>query len=177
MSTILLAVALQDWERYSIYALTARDVAAALASATARHLYVLSVYAYPSINTNGLSPGMAAAYRDEQRQQTDACLARKIAAYVAPLAASGIQVSTSLRVGKPSRVIVQVVRELQADLLVMGMHSKRNLWDVALGGTAWQVSKRAPCAVVLVTPQRSNGVASGPTRHHPCRPALVPGGD
>jgi hypothetical protein len=43
-TTILLAAALQHWERYSAHALAARAVAATLAKGTANHLHVLSVY-------------------------------------------------------------------------------------------------------------------------------------
>ena len=35
----------------------------------------------------------------------------------------------------------------------MGSHSKRGLLDMVLGGTAQQISKAAPCVVVLVSPQ------------------------
>jgi len=44
--TILLAAALEHWDRYSAHALAAREVAAALAMGTTRHLHVLSVYDY-----------------------------------------------------------------------------------------------------------------------------------
>ena len=49
-TTILLAAALQKWERYSAHALAARDVAATLAKGTAHHLHVVSVYDYPPLN-------------------------------------------------------------------------------------------------------------------------------
>ena len=45
-TTILLAAALQDWERYSAHALAARNVAATLAKGAAQPLHVLSVYDY-----------------------------------------------------------------------------------------------------------------------------------
>jgi len=96
-NTFLLAVSLQRWEQPSACALEARDVAAALAHGTSKYLHVLSVYAYESINTYGLSHDMAAKYRDEQIQRLDACMQRKIAAYVAPLKAAGVPVSQLLR--------------------------------------------------------------------------------
>jgi hypothetical protein len=37
-TTILLAAALQDWERYSVHALAARDVAATLAKGAAQEI-------------------------------------------------------------------------------------------------------------------------------------------
>jgi hypothetical protein len=53
-TTILLAAALQDWERYSTHALAARDVAATLAKGVAQQLHVLSVYDYPPVETTDL---------------------------------------------------------------------------------------------------------------------------
>ena len=50
-TTILLAAALQDWERYSTHALAARDVAATLAKGAAQPLHVLSIYDYPPVET------------------------------------------------------------------------------------------------------------------------------
>ena len=50
---------------------------------------------------------------------------------------------------------MQVATAIQAELLILGSHSKRGLLDIALGGTAQQVSKSVPCLVVLVSPQRA----------------------
>ena len=58
-TTILLAAALQDWERYSAHALAARDVAAILAKGAAQPLHVLSVYDYPPVETTDLPPELA----------------------------------------------------------------------------------------------------------------------
>jgi nucleotide-binding universal stress UspA family protein len=40
---------------------------------------------------------------------------------------------------------------LKADLLILGSHSKRGLLDILLGGAAQQVSRVAPCTVILVS--------------------------
>ena len=50
---------------------------------------------------------------------------------------------------------MQVATAIQAELLILGSHSQRGLLDIALGGTAQQVSTSAPCLVVLVSPQRA----------------------
>ncbi|HEY7491124.1 MAG TPA: universal stress protein [Candidatus Tectomicrobia bacterium] len=150
-NTILLAVALQHWEQHRAQALAARDVAAALARGAAKHLHVLSVYAYESINMYGLPPDVAAKYRDEQIQRLDACMQRKMATYVAPLEAAGVLVSEILRVGKAQEVVVRVATEIEADLLIMGSASHRRLWNRTRSSTARQVSKRAPCPVLLVS--------------------------
>jgi nucleotide-binding universal stress UspA family protein len=158
-NTILLAVALQHCEEYSAHALAAREVAVALARNASKPLYVLSVYAYGSINTNGLLPEVAARYWDEQIQRLDACMQRKMAAYVAPLAATGVQVSQLLRVGNARDVVVQVATEVKADLLIMGSRGYRGLWDRALGSTAQQISRRAPCPVLFVAAKNDHGPA------------------
>jgi nucleotide-binding universal stress UspA family protein len=80
-------------------------------------------------------------------------MVEKLDAYVAPLHAAGVEVSPILRMGDPRDVIVEVATNLKADLLILGSHSKRGLLDIVLGGTAQQVSKAAPCLVILVSPQ------------------------
>lgn len=156
MHTILLAVALQPWEQHRAHALAVREVATALARGTSQQLHVLSVYDYTNIDTFGLPPAIADAYRDEQRQRLDVSLEQRLQAYVAPVKAAGIWVSQVLRVGKPRDVIVQVATEIGADLLIIGTRSKRGLWDMVLGSTARQVRKHAPCPVLLVTPKRDD---------------------
>jgi nucleotide-binding universal stress UspA family protein len=153
-TTILLAAALQDWERYSTHALAARDVAATLAKGAAQPLHVLSVYDYPHVDTTDLMPPeLAARHREELLWRTDQLMVDKLDDYVAPLRAEGVEVSPILRVGNPREVIVEVATSLQAELLILGSHSQRGLLDIVLGGTAQQVSKAAPCLVVLVSPQ------------------------
>ena len=152
-TTILLAAALQDWERYSAHALAAREVAATLAKGASRQLHVLSVYDYPLLDTSALPPELASRHREDLLRRTDALMVEKLDAYVAPLHAEGVAVSPILRVGDPRDLIVEVATNLKADVLVLGSHSKRGLLDIVLGGTAQQVSKTAPCLVVLVSPQ------------------------
>jgi nucleotide-binding universal stress UspA family protein len=152
---ILLAGALQHWDRYSVHALAARDVAAELAR-HAKQLHVLSVYDHEParLPTSELSAEMAARLREQYIQQTDQAMAQKMDEYVAPLVSQGISVSKIFRLGSPRDVIIEVALEIEADLLVIGSHSKRGLLDIALGGTARHVSTHAPCTVVMVAPKK-----------------------
>src|SRR5215471_18388946 len=157
-TTILLAAALQKWERYSAHALAARDVAATLAKGAAHQLHVLSVYDYPSVDTADLMPTeLALRHRDNLLRQTDTLMVDKLDDYVAPLRAEGVEVNPILRVGNPREVIVEVATTIKADLLILGSHSKRGLLDIVLGGTAQHVSKSAPCLVLLVSPKLEGG--------------------
>jgi len=156
-TTILLAAALQKWERYSAHALAARELAATLAKGTSHHLHVLSVYDYPPLTIGYLPAEIASRQQDELRRRTDTLMVQKLDAYVAPLQAEGLQITPILRTGNPRDVIVQVATSIKADLLILGSHSKRSLLDIALGGTAQQVGKLAPCLVVLVSPKLEGG--------------------
>jgi nucleotide-binding universal stress UspA family protein len=151
--TIVLAVALQNWEQYSAHALAARDLAATLAG-HAEGLHVLSVYQDESVRIPvGVPAEVAAKLRERQAGQADETVARKMDDFVAPLLGRGLPVTKLLRQGSARHLIVEVAQEVGADLVVIGSHSKRGLLDIALGGTARHVSEHAPCPVVMVTPR------------------------
>jgi len=150
---ILLAVALQNWERYSAHAIAARDVATLLAEAATIPLHVLSVYEYERVPATGLSAEMEARHRDDQQRQADSQMERRMDDFITPLRAAGIEVKPFLRVGKPREVIAQVARSVMADLLIIGSHSKRGILDIALGGTARRLTHEAPCTVLMVSPK------------------------
>ena len=154
-NNILLAVALQQWERYSIHALAARDIVAALAR-QAEQVHVLSVYEHEPVRipTSGLPSDMTAQLREQQIEQTDRLMAEKMDEYAAPLVSQGLPISKILRLGSPRNVIVEVASEVGADLLVIGSHSKRGLLDFALGDTARHVSTHASCLVLMVVPKK-----------------------
>src|SRR5918912_3206463 len=107
-TTILLAAALQNWERYSTHALAAREVAATLAKGAAHQLHVLSVYDYPPLDTTDLPPEIAIRHREDLLRRTDTLMVDKLDDYVAPLRAEGVEVSRIFRVGNPREGIVEV---------------------------------------------------------------------
>jgi nucleotide-binding universal stress UspA family protein len=153
--TILLAAALQRWDRYSAHALAAREVAGAMALGTSHHLHVLSVYDYQfKPPASGLPAEMVTKLREEDLRRTNSLMEQKVEDYIAPLKAIGLEVTTFLRVGDPRSIIVQTADELKADALIIGSHSKRNFLDIALGGTAKYVSQHVPCTVILVSPEK-----------------------
>jgi nucleotide-binding universal stress UspA family protein len=151
--TILLAAALQDWDRYSAHAMAAREVAATLAKGATHHLHVLSVYDYHfKAPASGLPAEMVAQLHEEDLRSTNRLMEQKVEDYIAPLKAAGLEVTTFLRAGNPRSVIVETAAELKADALVIGSHSKRNFLDIALGGTATYLNHHVSCTVVLVSP-------------------------
>lgn len=153
-NTILLAVALQDWERYSEHAIALRDLGRAVALGGTKQMHVLSVYHYDESPYGiGLSLEMAARAREDLIQRTDVVMQQRLNEYVAPLTEAGIHIIPHLAVGNPREMILRVAHDTGADVLLLGSHSKRGLLDVTLGGTARQISSQAPCPVVLVSPK------------------------
>ena len=149
---ILLAAALQNWDRYSGNALAAREVAADMAKGAGNRLQVLSVYEYDAPTYgSGLSLEMAARVREDEMRRTDQLMDRRLDDYIAPLKDAGIEVTSLLRVGNPRDVIVETALRTLADVLIIGSHSKRGILDIALGGTAHHVSTHAPCPVMMVS--------------------------
>ena len=55
-----------------------------------------------------------------------------------------------VHVGQPAEVIVNVARELAADLVVMGTHGRGGLAGLVLGSVANHVLQQASCPVLLV---------------------------
>ena len=153
-NSILLAVALQRWERYSAHALAVREVAAAVAKHAATPVQVLSVYEYEKTRVpTEFPPEMAARHRADMQQRTDSLMERRLDDFIAPLKEAGIEVKKLLRVGNPRKVIVETALQVVADVLIIGSHSKRGVLDIALGGTAQSIAHKAPCTVVMVSPK------------------------
>lgn len=62
----------------------------------------------------------------------------------------GIDVEPMIRDGNPVRVILEVAREWEADLIVMGTHAQGRLAHFLLGSTADAVVRSSPIPVVTV---------------------------
>jgi nucleotide-binding universal stress UspA family protein len=52
--------------------------------------------------------------------------------------------------GEAAQAIVQVAREIRAELIVMGTSGRTGMARLALGSTAEEVSSKAPCSVLVV---------------------------
>jgi nucleotide-binding universal stress UspA family protein len=63
-----------------------------------------------------------------------------------------MEVEVVLRRGKPSREISDFVRSMDADLLIMGSHSKRGALDVGLGSTASALMRDLEASIIMVRP-------------------------
>ena len=55
-----------------------------------------------------------------------------------------------VREGKPASTILEAVRDVSADMVVMGTHGRSRLDHLLIGSVAERVSRKAPCSVLLV---------------------------
>jgi nucleotide-binding universal stress UspA family protein len=157
---ILLAVALQRWDIVSPTALVAREVAVALAKGSSAKLSVLSVYDYELLSVYpddrltppGLPPALVSHYWEHHRRAIDALMRTKMTAFLADVPPVGVPITPLLEVGEPRPLIIRTAESLGVNLIVIGTHSQRKVFDVLLGGTAAYVSRHASCPVLLVKP-------------------------
>jgi nucleotide-binding universal stress UspA family protein len=153
---VLLAVALQNWDVPTPYARAAREVAIQLAKGSANPLYVLTLYQHqaPAIEKNPFigaqiiqeTERLIKAEEEAVRMEVEA----KLRQYVQDIEDAGVVAVRLVRPGDPRDEVIRVAEEIRADLIVIGSHSKRRLFDI--GSTAQALCKCAPVAVVTASP-------------------------
>jgi nucleotide-binding universal stress UspA family protein len=71
-------------------------------------------------------------------------------AFLASIPAPTLQ--GTVRVGSPAHVILEVAREWDADLVVLGTHGRRGLPRFFVGSVAETVLRKAPCSALVIPP-------------------------
>jgi nucleotide-binding universal stress UspA family protein len=66
------------------------------------------------------------------------------------LRASGFSVTPTLEEGHPTSKIIDVAKEWNADLIVLGSHGRKGLNRFLMGSVAESVARHAECSVELV---------------------------
>jgi nucleotide-binding universal stress UspA family protein len=74
----------------------------------------------------------------------------QLAALAAPARKIGLRTDTEVREGKPAAEILDVARDLPADLVVMGTHGRRDFERFVLGSVTETVLRRVSCPVLTV---------------------------
>lgn len=63
---------------------------------------------------------------------------------------NGVEVKTSLRIGKPAKQILATAEEHDIDHIVMGSHGRSGVGRVLLGSVAETVTRRSPVPVSII---------------------------
>lgn len=122
----------------------ALDYAVALAGKLDAKIHLLNVIGIPAMGipevgvavTNTLIESTVQTHQTELDE-----LARRPAS---------VNVQTVLRTGDARDVILDVAREIGADLIVMGTHGRRGVRRALIGSIAESVVRTAPCPVLTI---------------------------
>ena len=66
---------------------------------------------------------------------------------------AGVDAKCTQPSGNPSRIICDLAKVWEADLIVMGSHGRKGLRELLLGSVSNYVMHHAPCSVLIVYPQ------------------------
>jgi len=110
---------------------------------TLLHAYEIPIYAYSTATylTTDVLKAIEAAARKRLQETLDEVRKQ------APTAA------TILSVGTPAEAIVATIKDIGADLVVMGTHGRRGLGHMFLGSVAEKTVRRSPVPVLVVHPR------------------------
>lgn len=64
-----------------------------------------------------------------------------------------LEVTRSVRTGRPFVEIVRYAKEMKIDLIVIGTHGRSALAQMFIGSTAERVVRKSPCPVMAVHPE------------------------
>jgi nucleotide-binding universal stress UspA family protein len=105
---------------------------------------VLDSHASPLVGTFGGS-----TYQDAERVQ-QVVSERVAAAFVGRPSAGEVQFYVHARIGKAHEEILDLAREVGADLIFVGSHGKSGIERILLGSVSEKVMREAKCPVMVV---------------------------
>jgi nucleotide-binding universal stress UspA family protein len=114
-----------------------------------------------------LPDNFARAKAEQAAQELKAYVTAQLAKYAEahPGAATFPRVHTHVRLGAAADEIAELATDLEADLVVVGTHSRRGMERLLIGSVAERVVRLAPCPVVVV---REKAASSVPKIQPPC---------
>lgn len=86
----------------------------------------------------------------EEKEVVDAHYGKIVEQVRARAQEAGIEIKVLRPFGHPARTIVEIAKEGQHDLILMGHSGVSGVWAAFLGTTAEKVSRHAPCSVLIV---------------------------
>jgi nucleotide-binding universal stress UspA family protein len=122
----------------------ALDYAIALAGKLGATVHLLNVITIPALGVPELGVALTSTMMESTVRSNQGALDK-----LATRRASA-NLDTILRTGDARDVIVDVAREIGADLIVMGTHGRRGVRRALLGSIAEGVLRTAPCPVLTI---------------------------
>lgn len=141
---------------FSEHATHARDWAIHCAQCSGGKLFALAVVdvADVPVLADVVTPEVSAANLARAEAWTEAELTQavqeRLAREVAQIMAARVEVEPVVRLGIPWQQIVAAAEELEINMIVLGAHGKHGLKTLLLGNTVENVTKHAPCPVMII---------------------------
>lgn len=141
---------------FSEHATHARDWAVHCARCSNGKLFAVAVADVTDVPVlaDVVTPEVGRAELAEAEIWTEARLAEvvqeRLAREVAEIQAAGVEVEPVVRIGVPWREILAAAEELDINMIVLGSHGKHGLKTLVLGNTVENVTRRAPCPVMII---------------------------
>jgi nucleotide-binding universal stress UspA family protein len=141
---------------FSEQATHARDWAVHCARCSDGKLFALAVadVADVPVLSAVVTPEVSQASLAQAEAWTEATLVEavkgRLGREVAEISVAGVAAEPVVRIGVPWRQIVAAAEELDIKMIVLGAHGKRGLKVVLLGNTVENVTKHAPCPVMVI---------------------------
>ncbi|MEX0601270.1 MAG: universal stress protein [Rhodothermales bacterium] len=136
-----------------------------IARPTGASIEVLTVLG--QVDGDSFNPIRYSPEASARKESSTNLLRESLHALVARHDTEGVQVSVSVRKGRPLHTVLTFARRERADLLVVGTHDRGVLHHFLVGSMAEELVRRAPCSV-LVVHERDERPAAG------VRSVLVP---
>ncbi|MDH7486579.1 MAG: universal stress protein [Anaerolineae bacterium] len=141
---------------FSEHATRAREWAVDCARCSQGKLFALVVVdvADVPVLADVVTPEVSQANLAEAEAWTEARLAEvaqgRLAREITDIRATGVEAEPVVRIGVPWREILAAAEELGIDMIVFGSHGKHGLKTLVLGNTVENVTRRAPCPVMII---------------------------
>jgi nucleotide-binding universal stress UspA family protein len=136
---------------FSDYAKEALDYAVLLAKHFGAELYLLHVFKEPIYIPRGVKitePEFSDWIRSLREAEQ-----KSLEALAGEVRRNGVVVHPMLKDGTAFREIPNAVKEVSADLIVLGTHGRTGLDRFMMGSVAERVARRVPCPILLVKPK------------------------
>ncbi len=145
LKRILLAT---DFSECSDHAL---KYACEFAEAFSAELHLMTVFEPPTAAYAEFGIGYVGV--EEVEQGLVSQLSNKLNGYPETVWRNKLNVTRSVRTGRPFVEIVRYAKEMDIDLIVIGTHGRGAIAHMLMGSTAERVVRKAPCPVITVHPE------------------------
>ncbi len=146
--------------------------ALALAKSTSAHLVLLNVLSTENeaspqppilsgyeLYPNAMSYSIVENYQDLWKSYAEREL-EMLRSLANQATAAGVETTFRQSFGSPSRIICEIARDLDVDLIIVGRHGRSGLNELILGSVSNYVLHHAPCSVLTIHRQPQHTLVS-----------------